>query len=176
MQAAKEGFARGLRNIFSPNSLGISAGGGKGTVLPQDWREQVIEFTGMPRSQWVFSAYGMTELTGPMPGCMENVAHIPPYIVPFLLDPESGAILPRNGLQTGRFAAVDLLAQNLWGGVITGDKVTIEWDGACPCGRKGAYVLDSVERYSAAVTGDDKVTCSATVDNTDAALQSLLSV
>jgi hypothetical protein len=82
--------------------------------------------------------------------------------------------LPREGRRTGRFAAYDALAQTMWGGVITGDKATIEWDRQCPCGRKGAHIHDDVERYSEAVTGDDKVNCSSTIDNTDQALQILL--
>ena len=81
----------------------------------------------------------------------------PPYIIPFVLDPESGKRLPRQGTQTGRFAFMDLIAESYWPGMVTGDKVTIEWDRQCACGRKGAYVHDSVIRYSDEVTGDDKV-------------------
>ena len=60
------------------------------------------------------------------------------------------------------------------GGVISGDKVTTDWDRACPCGREGAFIHGDIERYPTNVTGDDKITCAATVDNTDAALQKLL--
>jgi hypothetical protein len=173
--ATKEGLARGLRGAFAADSCGLTGGGGKSTILPPDWMSQLGEFTGIPKSKWEFN-YGCTELTGPMPLCAEGYYHIPPYFVPFLLEPKTGAILPREGRQTGRFAAFDALAQNMWGGIITGDKVTIEWDRECPCGRKGAHIHDSIERYSEAVTGDDKVNCSATVDNTDTALQSLLAL
>jgi hypothetical protein len=172
-QAAEEGIARGITGVFAPDSYGTTGGGGKGTVLPSNWKERVVEFSGIPKSRWQIS-YGTTELTGPMVRCSEGYYHIPAYFVPFLLDPTSGAPLPRSGTQTGRFAAFDALAQNMWGGIITGDKVTIDWDRDCGCGRKGAHIHDDVERYSESVTGDDKVTCSSTVDNTDAALQSLL--
>jgi hypothetical protein len=64
--------------------------------------------------------------------------------------------------------------QTYWGGIITGDKVTVDYDGNCKCGRHGPFVHDNIGRFSEAVTGDDKVTCSATIDNTDAALQQLL--
>jgi hypothetical protein len=109
-----------------------------------------------------------------MPSCPFGHYHIHPHIVPFLLDPTFATVLPREATQTGRFAALDLLAQTYWGGIITGDKVTIEWDSACDCGRKGAFIHDDIERYSSQVTGDDKVTCSATIDNTDPALIRLL--
>jgi hypothetical protein len=172
-RAAEAGLALGIRAAFSPDSVGFTGGGGKGITLPADWQQRLAEFSGIPPSQWQ-SNYGMTEITGPMPACTQGHYHIPAYTVPFLLDPSSGGMLPREGTQTGRFAAFDLLAQNLWGGVISGDKVTIDWDRDCPCGRLGAYIHGAIERYSESVTGDDKVSCSATVDNTDAALQTLL--
>ena len=122
-------------------------------VLPADWKEQLGDFTGIPRARWEHN-YGTTEITGPMPACSEGYYHIPAYIVPFLLDPVTGAPLERAGTQTGRFAAFDALAQNLWGGLVTGDKVTIEWDRICPCGRRGAHIPDNVERYAESVTGE----------------------
>jgi len=116
----------------------------------------------------------MSEMVGVCPMCDAGYYHIPPFYVPFLLDPESGAPLPREGTVTGRFAFFDLLAQTNWGGIISGDKVTLDWDAHCSCGRKGPRVHANIERYSAEVTGEDKVTCAATVDNTDAALKQLL--
>jgi hypothetical protein len=91
-------------------------------------------------------AYAMSELTGIMHACPDGYYHVAPYIVPFLLDPKSNAPLPRKGRQTGRFAALDLLPQHYWGGILTGDKVTMEWDRECPCGRKGVHLHQSVER------------------------------
>lgn len=172
-QAAEEGRSRGVRNVFSPDSHGFTGGGGKGAVLPSDWKDSVVEFSGIPKSRWEVG-YGTTEITGPMTGCSAGFYHIPAYFIPFLLDPVTGTILPRQGTQTGRFAVFDVLAQNLWGGVVTGDKLTIEWDRECTCGRRGAHIHDNVERYSESVTGDDKVTCAGTVDTTDTALRSLL--
>ena len=171
LQAAQAGLAQGISNVFAADSVGTVGGGGKGVVLPPDWREIIQKFTGI--SRWI-TDFAMTELNGVMPGCPHRYYHFPPWIVPFLLDPETGALLPRSGTQTGRLAAFDLLAQNYWGGIISGDKVTMEWDRACPCGRKGVHAHNDIDRYAATVTGDDKITCSATVDNTDAALQKLL--
>jgi hypothetical protein len=173
VQAAQEGLALGIRGAFSPDSAGFTGGGGKGISLPPNWQELLSEFSGIAPSRWQ-SNYGMTEITAPMPACSLGRYHIPAYIVPFVLDPAGTSALPRRGAQTGRFAAFALLAQNLWGGVISGDRVTIEWDDTCPCGRLGAYLRPDIERYSESVSGDDKVTCASTVDNTDAALQTLL--
>jgi len=149
----------------------MHGGGGKGTVLPPDYLETIIEFSGIRK--WDVS-YGMTELIGFIPKCEQGHYHVPPYDIPFVLDPESGAAYPRKGIVTGRFAFLDLLSQTSWGGLVSGDKVTINFDGGCACGRTGAYIHSDIERYSATVTGDDKITCAATVDNTDAALKQLL--
>lgn len=171
--AAVAGLKSGIRHAFTADSIGSSGGGSKDVVLPKNWRDIATEFTGIVR--W-HNSYAMSELQSLFPNCPERRFHLHPLIIPFLLDPVTGAPLPRTGVQTGRFAALDLLAQTFWGGTITGDKVTIDWDGACECGRKGAYVHDSIQRYDTAVTGDDKVTCAATIDNTDAALQRLLQI
>lgn len=171
VQASREGLTRGLAKVFSPDSIGMTGGGGKGMVLPPDWRELISNFTGMPRLKML---YAMTEMTSNFPYCPHKHFHVPPFIVPFLLEPESGAVLPRQDKQTGRLAFLDLLAQTFWGGFISGDKVTIEWDSTCPCGRKGAFFHDSVERYSAKVTDDDRITCAETINNTDEALNKLL--
>jgi hypothetical protein len=71
---------------------------------------------------------------------------------------------------------MDLLPSTYWGGVVSGDKVTITWDGGCACGRKGAYIHNHISRYSEEVTGDHKTTCSATIDNTDVALKQLINL
>jgi hypothetical protein len=173
VQAAQEGVKRGIKGVFAADSIGAVGGGGKGVVLPNNWQQLISDFSGI--STWRLS-YGMTEVTGNMPLCGEGYYHCAPYHIPFVLDPESGTPLPRTGTRTGRFACLDLLAQTYWGGIVSGDQVTIEWDRQCACGRKGAHIHDDVVRYSEAVTGDDKVTCSATVDNTDAALQALLAI
>lgn len=172
-KASEDGLKRGIRNVFAPDSLASIGGGNKGVTLPDNWKEKIAAFTGM--KNWRHG-YGMTEMTGSYGNCSEGFFHIVPWHIPFLLDPDSGQPLPREGTQTGRFAFLDLLAQTYWGGLVTGDKVTVNWDKPCGCGRKGAYLHDNVTRYSEAVTGDDKVMCSATVDNTDSALQALLAV
>lgn len=170
-QATERAEDMGLDSVFAPDSFLHFGGGSKGVVLPEDWLERVKTFTGINHSH---TSYGMTEITGNMPMCPHGHYHIHPLHIPYLLDPQSGDCLPRSGRQTGRFAAYDLLAQTYWGGFVSGDEVTIEWDHTCSCGRKGPYALKDIQRYSEKVTGDDKVTCAATVDNTDSTLQSLL--
>lgn len=170
-QAAEKGLARGLKNVFAPGSIGTIGGGNKDMKLPENWLEMAQAFTGI--QDWNMM-YGMSENLGSAVMCENGHYHLPPYTIAFLLDPETGEALPREGVQTGRFAFLDLLPHSYWGAIVTGDKVTIDWDNDCGCGRNTAFIHDPIVRYSETVTGDDKVTCSATVDNTDSALQELL--
>jgi hypothetical protein len=173
--AAKAGIAKGLANVFAPDSLGGTGGGAKGVEMPENWLEIVKTFTGI--AHWRRS-YSMTEMNGSMLLCDEGYYHIPPYYIPFLLDPQNGALLPRRGTVTGRFAFLDLLCQTHWGGIVSGDRVTIEWDRQCGCGRKGAHIHSNIVRYSDLTEegGDEKISCSATIDQTDAALKMLINV
>jgi hypothetical protein len=78
-------------------------------------------------------------------------------MIPMVLDQDANE-LPREGVQTGRFAVFDLLAESYWGGFISGDEVTIHWDD-----ESGAFggprIEKQVRRYSEAEGGDDKITC-----------------
>jgi hypothetical protein len=170
-EAAAMGLKRGMRNIFSEGSIGHTGGGNKDGALGLDWLDQIVEFTGIKRWQ---QYYGMSEMLTLMVMGDPGWYHVPPYLIPFLLDPVSGALLPRTGVVTGRFAFFDLLAQTNWGGVISGDKVTIDWDTPSPSGRRGPRVRADITRYTAEVTGEDKITCAATIDRTDDALKALL--
>ncbi len=158
--AAQDGFANGVSQVFAPGSVLISGGGLKGRDLPDDWRSQIFEFLGFDQA---YEVYSMSEMMLLFPSCTEKNYHVPPVLVPFCLDPETGEALPRTGRQTGRFAYLDLLPDNYWGGLVTGDEVTMSgWDEPCGCGRAGPYVDHEIRRYSQKEGGDDKINCAGT--------------
>jgi hypothetical protein len=66
--------------------------------------------------------------------------HATPFIIPFVLDTKTGEPLPRTGVQTGRFAVLELLSQDNWGGLITDDRATIHWEAPCACGATGPLI------------------------------------
>jgi hypothetical protein len=175
LNVAQQGLKRGYENMFATSSF-IQAGGGlKGQTLPEDWRETVDRFFGgAPLSD----GYGMTEMVASTRACPEGRYHIPPWEIPFLLDPTTGAQLPRAGTQTGRFACFDLNAETYWGGFVTGDEVTLSWgdDHPCECGRIGPYVHRGIRRYSEKEGGDDKVTCAGAPEAHDKALDYMISM
>ena len=156
---AQDGLKRGIRGVFSPDSVIVSGGGAKGMVRPDDWAVPVCEFTGVSRLK---GGYSMSELCGTHVTCDYNHYHLAPWIITYVLDPDTSKLLPRHGVVTGRAAFYDLLANSHWGGFITGDEITVHWDDACPCGSSSAYLEDKIERYSEKRGGDDKISCAAT--------------
>jgi hypothetical protein len=167
-QMAEAGLKRGLERVFAPDSLITTGGGAKGQVVPDDWEEAVKRFTGVDRLQ---HAYAMSEMTAMHKMCEHGDYHFEPWVVPFVLDPEDGAPLPREGVQTGRMACFDMLPTAYWGGFITGDEVTADWS-PCPCGRTTTHIKRRIERYSDK-RGDDKITCAASDEAHRAALEFL---
>lgn len=160
IRTARTGLARGMKPSFAPNSF-ISTGGGlKGLKdPPEDWEAFVIDYFGVER---IAAIYGMSEIMGTCPKCSHGYYHIPPYTLAVLLDAENNE-LPKEGTQTGRFAAFDLLAESYWGGFISGDKVTIHWEEDCLCGWNGPRVAPEIARFSELEGGDDKISCSGSV-------------
>jgi hypothetical protein len=103
----------------------------------------------------------MSEITLAARECEHGRYHFNPWLVPFVLDPESGAPLPRSGAATGRAAFFDLAVATRWGGFITGDRVTVHYD-QCPCGQTTPGCERGIERFGAGHDGEDKITCAAT--------------
>lgn len=159
MEAARRrGMADGL---LHPDSFVFFGGGTKGAKLPADYREQITRFHGLDKSRYI-NFYGMTEITSGMPSCALGRYHIPPWVVPLILDKEGETLInPPAGRVEGRFAFFDVGTQARWGGVISGDKVEVDFS-PCPCGRHSPSVL-SVMRFTDLPGGDDKLSCAGTM-------------
>lgn len=157
---AKAGLERSLEGVFDRDSYITTTGGAKGVVQPDGWREDVLRFTGAKKLN---ETYAMSEIVGGSHArCEHGHYHFAPTVIPYLLDPQTSKPLPRSGHVTGRAAFFDLGADTRWGGFITGDEITVEWDAPCPCGRPGRHVTGPIQRYSEMNGGDDKITCAAT--------------
>lgn len=151
---------------FHPQSLILAGGGVKGVALPPDYKAQVQRFYGEVTRP---GGYGMTELVQRLPRCEAGRYHIPPALVVLLLDQAGERLLnpPHNsgGVIEGRFAFLDLTFEGRWGGLISGDKVEIDFGERCACGRPGPTVLDSIVRYSQITGEDDHIGCAGTIDS-----------
>ncbi len=150
---------------FHPETT-ISMGGGlKGGSIPDDAWETTAKFFGDAR--W-YRYYGMTEINSTMLLCEAGVYHRPAWVAMLLLD-ESGEQLqaPLDGdeRRVGRAAYFDVSVEGHWGGVVTGDQITVQ-GGTCACGRPGPVILPNIVRYAELGRGnDDKLTCGGTIDS-----------
>ncbi len=154
---AQRGLARGLRGIYGPECVVQTGGGGKGVVLPDNWEDIVLQFTGARR---IAQYYAMSELMFMSGKCGHGHYHIQPWVITYVLDADTGAPLAREGVQTGRAAFFDLAPQGYWGGFATGDQITVDWT-PCPCGRSTVHLHPQIQRFSEMQSGDDKITCAA---------------
>jgi hypothetical protein len=146
---------------FHPGSV-LSAGGGrKGANIPEDFEEQIVGF--LNKDLYRNRGYGMSEMAGSYKGCEAGRYHQLPSMVTCLMDDAGEQIVEQKGVVTGRFAFIDLNMEGRWGGLITGDRVTIDFSGRCPCGRPGPTLLPDIVRYKD--LGDDKIGCAGTIDS-----------
>jgi hypothetical protein len=155
---ARQGLEEGVRGAFAPGSVLMGGGGAKGVALPEDAEQVIKDFFGIG---WMQSSYGMTEMNAFSVLCEHDRYHLAPWVAPFILDGESGKPLPRQGVQTGRAAFFDVTHDGTWGGIVTGDRVTLHY-GACPCGRRTAAFEKKIQRFSEFTGEEDKITCAAT--------------
>jgi hypothetical protein len=165
---ARAGLERGITNVFAKDSVILTGGGLKGVALPDDYMDVIEGFLGVDRIQ---EGYGFSESSTFHWKCSDGRYHIQPWVIPFVLDPDTSEPLPRTGVQTGRAAVYDLLLRAHWGGVISGDEVTIDWDLQCPCGQTSLAFERNIMRYSEKQgVEDDRITCAATQEVHDEAI------
>jgi hypothetical protein len=170
MWAALHGVAVEVRNRgysakdFHPDNTCYLAGGLKGAVLPPDYREYIYETFNL-RPERNYQIYGMQEIGSVMPRCQQGGRyHLPPWLIclPLNKDGDELAAAPGEGVVEGRAAFFDLSMDGRWGGIISGDKIEIDY-GPCACGARSPSIRDNIVRYSD-LAGDDKIACSGTVD------------
>jgi hypothetical protein len=156
-QARADGIAEGE---FHPSTVITGGGGVKGIPMPPDYQHQILGFFGDVHNR---QSYGMSEMSWIMPSCEAKRYHQIPWIIPLLLDKSGESLVEqRDGVVEGRFGFIDVSFDARWGGLISGDKVQIDYR-RCPCGRPGPTFLPSISRYSD--VGDDRIGCAGTIDS-----------
>lgn len=149
---------------FHPENAVYLGGGLKRAQLPDNYREYVYEtFNFQPR--FIYQMYGMQELNTSMPRCQEGHRyHLPAWVVAVPLNKEGDELAPGlgEGAIEARAAFFDLSMDGRWGGVISGDRIEIDF-GPCACGNRSPSIKDEIVRY-ADLEGDDKIGCAGTVD------------
>ena len=151
---------RGITKLdLAPGSVVTGGGGMKHLKLPEDFQEQLNAFYGMKGP----AAYGMSEQSWLFPACKAKRYHAHPFAATLILDERGEKLLPREGQVTGRHAFLDPTTEYRWGGLISGDKVTADFN-PCPCGRRGMTILQPVRRYADINADGDKIECAGTID------------
>ncbi|MDH7506695.1 MAG: hypothetical protein QHH15_02765 [Candidatus Thermoplasmatota archaeon] len=102
----------------------------------EEFRKKVEEILGIPQHNF-HDVYAMSECSSVFLSCEKHYKHIPPVIIPFVLDED---LKPVGFNEFGRFAFIDPLPTIYPGFIITGDKVKILEH--CPGCDKDGPVLD----------------------------------
>jgi hypothetical protein len=148
---------------FHPEN-GVFLGGGlKRAQVPANYKEFIFEtFNLQPR--FIYQMYGMQETQTSMARCQEGGRyHIPAWMVCLPLDKEGSSLLPIGEQEIeGRAAFFDISMDGRWGGVISGDRIEVDFS-PCKCGSPSPSIRDNIARY-ADIEGDDKIACSGTID------------
>jgi hypothetical protein len=147
---------------FHPDNALFVGGGLKGADLPPDYRDVICQTLHISDERgYIF--YSMQEINTPFPRCRVNRYHISPWVIALPLDTPGEQLLDASdGEIEARAAFFDLSLEGRWGGVISGDRVNIDF-GRCSCGGQGPTVGPQITRY-ADLEGGDKISCAGTID------------
>ena len=161
-------IAEGIRGTghggddFNPNNAMMVAGGLKGAALPDNYREYVMETFNVAEER-LYHAYSMREINATFPLCHAERYHVAPWVIMLPLDAAGENLLdPADGEIEARAAFFDASIEGRWGGVISGDRVSVSF-AKCACGHQGPTVGREITRY-ADLPGGDKITCAGSID------------
>lgn len=161
-------IAEGIRekgyggNDFQPNNAMMVAGGLKGAVLPENYREYVLETFNVAEER-LYHMYSMREINATFPLCHAGRYHISPWVIMLPLDTDGERLLDADVDEIeARAAFFDTSIEGRWGGVISGDRVKVSF-AKCACGHQGPTVGRDITRYSD-LPGGDKITCAGSID------------
>lgn len=159
--------ARGVKDgDFHPATLMSIGGGTKGAKLPADYKTQITGFFGVTPDR-ITASYSMVEMSGFCAKIQPTESYaVPPWIVPLILDKAGETLLnpsENHGTVEGRMAFFDILADGRWGGIISGDKVRVEFGSGL--GGVRVPVVHEINRYADLEEGEDKLTCAGSIDS-----------
>ena len=147
---------------FHADNAMMVAGGLKGAVLPENYREYVLETFNVGQER-LYHMYSMREINATFPLCRAGRYHISPWVIMLPLDAGGDRLLDAaDGEIQARAGFFDLSLEGRWGGVISGDRVGASF-AACECGHQGPTVARAITRYSDLPDGD-KITCAGSID------------
>lgn len=148
---------------FRPENSMMVAGGLKGASVPENYKDIVCETFNLSQERNC-NFYSMQEINTVCPLCSAGRYHVPPWLMLLLLNENGEELIDvsAGGEFEGRAAFFDVAADARWGGIISGDRIKVDY-GKCACGHEGPTVGMDIVRYADLASGD-KLTCSGTID------------
>jgi hypothetical protein len=149
------------KDFHDENTMFV-AGGLKGAVLPENYREYILETFNVSEER-MYHMYSMREINSTFPLCSAERYHVSPWVMMLPLD-----VSGENLLDVGdddieaRAAFMDLSIEGRWGGIISGDKIAANF-GKCACGHQGPTVAREIMRFADLPDGD-KISCAGSID------------
>jgi hypothetical protein len=136
----------GLDVKLSADSVLASTGGFKGRkITSRDEMNKLIKEAFNVDENRYIDLYGMTESNSIMVECTEgNNKHIPPWKEVVLFDDHMEPIEPK-GKVTGYYGFLEASSRSFPGFIMTGDKITVDYDG-CPSCKKKTPVVSEIGR------------------------------
>jgi len=128
------------KKVKLPDSQVLTGGGWKAEEdkrAPEEvFREKVEKVLGIPQDRY-HDVYAMSECSSVFLSCEGHYKHVPPTIIPLVLDEELNSV---GYNKFGRFAFIDPIPRSYPGYIITGDKVKLLE--RCPVCKREGPVLD----------------------------------
>ena len=140
---AQAGLERGMDGGFAKHSAHLIIGGLKGRAEPPHFAATLQGFLG---PSVPVNGYGATETNSALLDCPAGRYHVPPWVIVWALDPTNNwQPHPRQGVQEGRAAFLDLALESSWGGVVTADHIEIDYR-PCACGKTSPSINPHIRR------------------------------
>jgi hypothetical protein len=137
VETAKYVLENGIDCRLSPESILTSSGGFKTRMATsRDGMNKLFQEAFDVSPERYVDFYGMTETNSIMAECAAaGHKHVPPWIEPLLFDDRMEPLEPA-GVVTGNYAFLEPSSRSFPGFILTGDRVTIDYETQCPCGCK----------------------------------------
>lgn len=142
VEAANYVLDKNLDAKITKESFFASTGGFKGRAVTsrEDMNKLLHRAFGINEGQYL-DLYGMTESNSIFVECTEgNNKHVPPWIEPILFDDNMEPIIKKTGKVTGRYGFLEPSSKSFPGFIMTGDLITIDYDGCPNCSKKTPIV------------------------------------
>ena len=142
VETARYILENGINAKLTEDSIVASTGGFKGhAVTSREEMNKLIEEAFGISSNHYLDLYGMTESNSIIMECTEaNLKHIPPWKEVFLFD-ENLEVIEPDGKVTGRYGFIEPSSTSFPGFILTGDQITVDWDGCSKCEKITPVVL-----------------------------------